>query len=98
MFGCCCVNKKALKKEQQKGVAGETKAENGSGETKLPNVIKSPSATDAASLKSPTKQDKSISSDEENNLSGLIISDGLVGNVNAKLSQGRCGPTQGSQN
>lgn len=44
--------------------------------------IKSPQkspATDAASLKSPTKNDKSNSSDEDNNLGGLIMSDGLVG-------------------
>lgn len=46
------------------------------------NAIKSPqkpSATDAVSYKSPTKNDKSNSSDEDNNLSGLIMSDGLVG-------------------
>lgn len=46
------------------------------------NSIKSPqtpAATDDVSCKSPTRNDKSNSSDEDNNLSGLIMSDGLVG-------------------
>ena len=89
MFGCCCVNKKALKKEQQKAAAdgeGKTTTEKGNEdpevEKKKKNSIKSPQkppATDAVSLKSPNKNDKSNSSDEDNNLSGLIMSDGLVG-------------------
>lgn len=89
MFGCCCVNKKASKNEQQKAAAvrgdGKATQENVNGnreEAKQFNSIKSPekpSATDAASYKSPTGNDKSNSSDEENNLSGLIMSDGLVG-------------------
>lgn len=88
MFGCCCVNKKALKKEQQKAAAdgeGKTATAKGNDEPAVEgkkNSIKSPQkppATDAVSLKSPTKNDKSNSSDEDNNLSGLIMSDGLVG-------------------
>lgn len=68
MFGCCCVNKKALKKEQQKA---DAKAND------INKSIKSPA--DVGPLKSPTKNDKSNSSDDDNNLSGLIMSDGLVG-------------------
>lgn len=60
-------------------------SENGKEEVKKKDNIKSikspqkPPATDAASYKSPTRNDKSNSSDEDNNLSGLIMSDGLVG-------------------
>lgn len=88
MFGCCCVNKKALKKEQQKAAAAKDPKSTGDGERKEAEVkkcdknsLKSPPrpAADAASLKSPTIHDKSNSSDDDNNLSGLIMSDGLVG-------------------
>lgn len=78
-----------MKKEQQKaGVDGEGKTATdkrndvAEEENNRKNSIKSPqkpSATDAASLKSPIKNDKSNSSDEDNNLGGLIMSDGLVG-------------------
>lgn len=85
MFGCCCVSKKALKKEQQKAGADEGKG-NGAQEAVKPSdskkSIKSPQkspTTVGQSLKSPTKNDKSTSSDDDNHLSGLIISDGLVG-------------------
>lgn len=89
MFGCCCVNKKALKKEQQKAAAAKDPKSTEDGERKEAEVKKCdknslkspprPAATDAASLKSPTIHDKSNSSDDDNNLSGLIMSDGLVG-------------------
>lgn len=91
MFSCCCVNKKALKKAAAadgEGVKGEK--ENEAHDAKScdnNNSIKSPqkpSATDGTSCKSPTRNDKSNSSDEENNLSrlsGLIMSDGLVGEI-----------------
>lgn len=86
------MNKKALKKQQQKASAGDGDAKAvheagcGLGGAKKccdnNNSIKSPTnptATDAASCKSPTAHDRSNSSDEDNNLSGLIMSDGLVG-------------------
>lgn len=91
MFGCCCVNKKALKKEQQKAAAAAKDPNSaGDGARKEAEVkkndksdLKAPprpaKATDAASLKSPTAHDKSNSSDDDNNLGGLIMSDGLVG-------------------
>lgn len=88
MFSCCCVNKKALKKEQQ-NVESEREGFDASGKNgkdikcDINNSIKlpqKPQATDVASYKSPTK-DKSNSSDDDNNLSGLILSDGLVGEV-----------------
>jgi hypothetical protein len=107
MFGCCCANKKAHKKEQQlkndaKASAAltttttvSTNAEdesklNGKGEDKNANASSQNSlpATDAtfsANL-SPTsegKNDKSCSSEEGNNLSGLIMSDGLVGEISS---------------
>lgn len=91
MFGCCCANKKALKhKEQQKNVDSRKVDENDSKKSPLesPKMI-SASVADAA-ISSPkselsesvtTKNDKSNSSEEGNNkLSGLIMSDGLVGN------------------
>jgi hypothetical protein len=85
MFSCCCVNKKALKKAAAADVEAKAIQENGDGKKKPNdnnNSIKSPQkppSTDAvASCKSPN--DKSNSSDEDiNNLSGLIMSDGLVG-------------------
>jgi hypothetical protein len=75
MFNCCCVNKKALKKAA---------ADNEGLKENLPkeNSVKSPKKPEETSCKSPNRNDKSNSSDEENNLSrlsGLIISDGLVG-------------------
>lgn len=85
MFGCCCVNKKALKKEQQKAAAKDAKdgvrkeAEVNKCEKNDLKTPPRPAATDAASLKSPTAHNKSNSSDDDNNLSGLIMSDGLVG-------------------
>lgn len=89
MFGCCCVNKKAPKKEQQKAAAAKDTKNVGDGDGKEAEVNKCdknkyklpprPPATDVASLKSPTTHDKSNSSDDDNNLSGLIMSDGLVG-------------------
>lgn len=97
MFGCCCVSKKALKKEQQKVVDEvDCKAalEKGSGKERevkncdSNNVVKSPqnpAEANVASYKSPIKNDKSNSSDEDNNLSGLIMSDGLVGEAFQKL-------------
>lgn len=85
MFGCCCVNKKALKKEQQKVAAdGEPNAEALNGTTKIDCPLKSPQKA-ASSVKSPTRNDKSNSSDDDNNLSGLIISDGLVGENDVEL-------------
>lgn len=102
MFGCCCVNKKALKKEQQKAAAAKDPKSAGDGERKEAEVNKCdksnfkaparPPPTDAASLKSPTTHDKSNSSDDDNNLSGLIMSDGLVGKSLLRiLSQGGWG-------
>lgn len=90
MFSCCCANKKALKKEQQRAAGdGEAKAvhdrgceKDDSNQHTNNSAIKSPqkpASTDVASCKSPTLNDKSNSSDEDNNLSGLIMSDGLVG-------------------
>lgn len=82
MFSCCCVNKKALKKEQQGVDVGAKDAGNGTKPLDNNISIKSPqkpTATDVASCRSPTTNDKSNSSDEDNNLSGLIMSDGLVG-------------------
>lgn len=96
MFGCCCVNKKALKKEQRaiavegNGKATEESVHGNREDAKPFNSIKSPqntSATDTASYKSPTRNDKSNSSDEDNNLSGLIMSDGLVGEGHSRLIQ-----------
>jgi hypothetical protein len=89
MFGCCCVNKKALKKEQQlksEKAADEEKASSnekeGDGNRNLKKFPQKASATDASSPMSPVsegKNDKSNSSEEGNNLSGLIMTDGLVG-------------------
>lgn len=89
MFGCCCVNKKALKKEQAKleskatTEAGDDKKLNENDNINV-NTKASPqkvSATDATSPVSEGRNDKSNSSEEGNNfnLSGLIMSDGLVG-------------------
>lgn len=96
MFGCCCVNKKALKKEQQKAAAAAKDPKNDEDgarkETEVSKADKSdlkapprPAATDAASLKSPTAHNKSNSSDDDNNLSGLIMSDGLVGMLSLRI-------------
>jgi hypothetical protein len=88
MFSCCCVNKKALKKAAEadaEGIKGEKEKEakpcDNNNSSKSPQK---PSATDGTSCKSPTRNDKSNSSDEDNNLSrlsGLILSDGLVGEI-----------------
>lgn len=76
MFSCCCV-KKGLKEKDLKTLAdnpakSETpkKSEVAKGESPA-----KPSEKDA----SPLKNNKSISSEEESNCGGLIISDGLVG-------------------
>jgi hypothetical protein len=91
MFGCCCVNKKALKKEQAiieskatAEVGDEKKLNENENENKNVSTKESPqkvSATDATSPVSEGRNDKSNSSEEGNNfnLSGLIMSDGLVG-------------------
>lgn len=85
MFNCCCVNKKALKKAA--AANGKGVKEGKENELQNNNSIKSPHkpfAIDGASKKSPTRNDKSNSSDEDNNLSrlsGLIMSDGLVGEI-----------------
>ena len=92
MFGCCCVNKKALKKEQAKNESKTTTAEavddkklnekNGNNNVTTKSSPQKVSATDAAtSPVSEGRNDKSNSSEEGNNfnLSGLIMSDGLVG-------------------
>lgn len=88
MFTCCCANKKALKKAAAEEEIAKGRKENGSKEDK-PFENKSsitspqkPSSKDGALNKSPMRNDKSNSSDEDNNLSrlsGLIMSDGLVG-------------------
>jgi hypothetical protein len=78
MFGCCCVNKKALKKASADNDGFKENLSKEDNKTSL----KSPKKVDENSCKSPIRNDKSNSSDEENNLSrlsGLIISDGLVG-------------------
>lgn len=84
MFGCCCVNKKALKKELAKNElkssqeADAIKSSINDGNDKASSPQKAP---DATSPISEGKADKSNSSEEGNNfnLSGLIMSDGLVG-------------------
>lgn len=80
MFSCCCVNKKALKKAS---ADNEGLKENLSKDDNK-NCLKSPKKIAEDSCKSPIRNDKSNSSDEENNLSrlsGLILSDGLVGEI-----------------
>ena len=84
MFTCCCVNKKALKKAaadseglNENCLKKEKPCDNN-------NSTKPPinTAAEENSCKSPIRNDKSNSSDEDNNLSrlsGLILSDGLVG-------------------
>ena len=89
MFNCCCVNKKALKKA---AADSEGLSENSSKKEKPcdnNNANKPPinTAGDESSCKSPIRNDKSNSSDEDNNLSrlsGLILSDGLVGEDRGK--------------
>ncbi|KAG5682955.1 hypothetical protein PVAND_012272 [Polypedilum vanderplanki] len=95
MFGCCCVNKKALKKEQQlkneKIVAtvqaDDEKVSNDDAKSSNKSSPQKASAT-AYSPMSPVsegKNDKSNSSEEGNNLSGLIMTDGLVDEINIQL-------------
>ncbi|KAL7031680.1 hypothetical protein ACKWTF_007098 [Chironomus riparius] len=95
MFGCCCVNKKALKKEQAKieskatTEAGDDKKSNENDNNNV-NTKASPqkvSATDATSPVSEGRNDKSNSSEEGNNfnLNGLIMSDGLVEEIDIQL-------------
>lgn len=85
MFGCCCVNKKALKKEQAKNeLKSATETDVGKKAKKNDSAKSSPqkvSATDATSPISQGRNDKSNSSEEGNNINirGLIMSDGLVG-------------------
>lgn len=90
MFGCCCANKKALKNKEQKN--GETKPIttvvmnendnlNSEKSPKKDGPISSPMSP-ISELSEATRNgnnDKSNSSEEGNNLSGLIMSDGLVG-------------------
>lgn len=97
MFSCCCVNKKALKKaaaaDGENGKRGKENVLQDEKPCDNNNSVKSPqkpSATDEASCKSPTRNDKSNSSDEDNNLSrlsGLIMSDGLVGEISLGFSK-----------
>lgn len=90
MFGCCCANKKALKNKEQKNE--ETKPITTVVMVENDNVnsdnLKSPAkvASDAPLIISPmsplsesSENTRNGSSEEGNNLSGLIMSDGLVG-------------------
>lgn len=88
MFSCCCANKKALKKAAvgdvgTKDISSGDAKPNANNSIRVPNeAIHKPAATDVHLCKPPIlNNDKSNSSEEDNNLSGLIMSDGLVGNV-----------------
>ncbi|CRL04045.1 CLUMA_CG017159, isoform B [Clunio marinus] len=93
MFSCCCANKKAVKKAQIKAAVAAADGdkrlashENESGKNEqAKQVPQNFPSSDVTSLKSPTRNDKSNSSDEDNNLSGLIISDGLVEEIEIQL-------------
>lgn len=95
MFGCCCANKKALKnKEQQQKNAASVEAQKtqieqvvmGDNDSNV-NTSKSPINTPMSPISDSSagvalkSNDKSNSSEEGNNLSGLIMSDGLVGEM-----------------
>lgn len=76
MFSCCCAKKdlkeKDLKASADKSAESEAKKKIEAAKGENPSK---PTAKDA----SPLKNNKSISSEEESNSGGLIISDGLVG-------------------
>lgn len=93
MFSCCCVNKKALKKEQQlKSEKSTAQADDEKKPNENKSLEKSPQKALAKDqISSPPmsegRNDKSNSSEEEgNNLSGLIMSDGLVGERHRLIS------------
>lgn len=84
MFSCCCANKKALKKASadKEGLKENLTKEDKKNPLKSPKTNEKSAGVDENFCKSPIQNDKSNSSDEENNLSrlsGLILSDGLVG-------------------
>lgn len=94
MFGCCCANKKALKNKEQKNgetkpittvvmVENDTinpeKSPIKSPETLITSPMSPLSESSGVMMTRNGNNDKSNSSEEGNNLSGLIMSDGLVG-------------------